>query len=204
LRVYVLTRKNKYILIVLGSHFLAQIGVALHIVAFGSHAAPEFPNPANILNQHEFQVCTLSPRPESYNLYDAYLVLELSFNTIVFAVTLITTFTTSRMQPSLRWSRVMQRDGFIYFFAIFSSTLIWLSFNYYTQDILKVINAVPCSIFTAIMVNRLYLSLKEVGQEHSASDELELTTSTTSIGHREHEPMVLRVMLSTDVTSTVR
>jgi hypothetical protein len=98
-RVYVLTRKNKYIMILLGGHFLAQIGVALRIISYGGHAgrfmtwpglkedlltvnqAPEFPNPANLLNKHEFQgissfhaipgteirsVCILSPKPERF------------------------------------------------------------------------------------------------------------------------------------------
>ena len=37
-RVYVLTRKNKYVVIVLVTHFLAQTGVALRIVSFGGHA----------------------------------------------------------------------------------------------------------------------------------------------------------------------
>ena len=52
------------------------------------------------------------------------------------------------------------------------------------------------------MVNRLYLSLKEVGQEYS--DELSEFPSMTCIDHRKHEAIELQVMLSTDVTSIVR
>ena len=54
--------------------------------------------------------------------------------------------------------------------------------------------------FTAIMVNRLYISLKEVGQEED--DDSELTAFTS---HRQKTEQVgLRVMLSTDITSTIR
>ncbi|KAF8239972.1 hypothetical protein L208DRAFT_1385275 [Tricholoma matsutake] len=136
----------------------------------------------------------LLPNQQSYPSYNAYLILQLSFEAIVFAITLITTVEASRNLPTLRWLKVMQRDGFLYFCAMFSSTLLWLLLSYCGKDNLRTINALPCSSFTAIMINRLYLSLKEVGQEPDVNSEL----------FRKPEQVELRVMLSTDVTSTVR
>ena len=54
------------------------------------------------------------------------------------------------------------------------------------------------------MVNRLYLSLKRVGQEHTAEQDL---LSTSTFDHRRHgsdQKLELRIMLSTDITSKIR
>ncbi|KAG6855932.1 hypothetical protein H0H87_009308 [Tephrocybe sp. NHM501043] len=74
-------------------------------------------------------VARLTDRLSDYysQKYDTvYLSLALSFDAFVFIATLITTFAAARQYRAKPWLRVIQRDGIIYFMAIFSSTLIWL------------------------------------------------------------------------------
>ncbi|KAF8226389.1 hypothetical protein L208DRAFT_1407137 [Tricholoma matsutake] len=71
LRVYVLSRKNKYIVTILVCHLLAQIGIALRILSFRGHVGlkedivvprkhphPHDHNPD--FKEHKFEVCMLS------------------------------------------------------------------------------------------------------------------------------------------------
>ncbi|KAF8226382.1 hypothetical protein L208DRAFT_366773 [Tricholoma matsutake] len=215
LRVYVLTRKNKYIVAILVCHLLALIGVALRILSFTGqiglkedvvvprkHPHPHDRHP--FFKEHSFQVCMLNLDHQSYPFYYAYLALGQSFETIVFATTLITTVAASRPSslPTRRWLKVMQRDGFLYFFATFFATLIWLLNSFVSKNTPEVINAVPCSTLIAIMVNRLYLSLKEAGQENG--DELaQLPAPILLQGDRNGRKVELQVILSTEVTSSI-
>lgn len=62
-----------------------------------------------------------------------YLALALSFHALIFITTLITTFNAAQQFDAQPWLRVIQRDGVLYFVAIFSSTLIWLLFGEWTR-----------------------------------------------------------------------
>ncbi|KAG6860722.1 hypothetical protein C0995_008165 [Termitomyces sp. Mi166 len=59
----------------------------------------------------------------------AYLALALSFDAFVFIATIIATFNAARQFHAKPWLRVIQRDGILYFMAIFSSTLLWVLFG---------------------------------------------------------------------------
>ncbi|KAG6811184.1 hypothetical protein H0H92_008624 [Tricholoma furcatifolium] len=153
-------------------HILAQLALAFYIMSQGGSGAPADANidPSNLANPQELQV---------------------------FIATLIATFAATRQYRAKPWLRVIQRDGIIYFMAIFSSTLIWLLFNQIASNGLKLINAIPDLIFTSVMINRLYLSLKKAGREEDPSN--------LYLGKSERcGDMELQVMVSHHVTSVIR
>ncbi|RDB18386.1 hypothetical protein Hypma_000338 [Hypsizygus marmoreus] len=198
LRVHVLTRRNRYISAFLALHILVQLGLAFYNLSLGGGAA-QFPPFPNLLDPNAFQVCILFPEDRALTLSVTYLSLGLSFDAFVLAATLITTISAARGHQAKRWIWVVQRDGVLYFLAIFSSTLIWLLFNQYGRSVLKLINAVPNLIFISVMINRLYLSLKKAGREDTRH-----TLVFFGRPERLHNTEVeLQVMVSQQITSTM-
>jgi len=169
LRIHILTHRNVYITSLLSTHILAQLVLGFVIMSKGGSAGPRLPPIKGLIDLNAFQICALVPNAQTgallFRLLVAYLSLILSFNTIIFVTTLVVTVAATRTSPARQWLQVMQRDGVMYFVVIFTATVIWLIFAIRLPDFLKLINIVPAHIFTAIMINRIYLSLKRVGQK---------------------------------------
>ncbi|KAF8067955.1 hypothetical protein FPV67DRAFT_1494382 [Lyophyllum atratum] len=201
LRVYVLTRKSKCLAVISVIHIVAQIGLSLYIMSRGGTAeqylGKQIPVPG-LIDDNAFQLCGLLPSGNVGTLDTVYLSLALSFDAFVFIVTIITTIRAARAHPTKRWLRVIQRDGIMYFMAIFSSTLIWVIFGKVARDSLKLINAAPDLIFTAIMINRLFLSLRRAGREETVQQQF--------LGNHEHrrEEVELQIIISQQILSSTR
>ncbi|KAG5721036.1 hypothetical protein E4T56_gene1014, partial [Termitomyces sp. T112] len=195
LRVYVLTRKNICLALVFIFHLLAQLGLAIYIMSMGGTGLPYKKLDDN---PSELQVCVLQPATQTMKYYTVYLALALSFDTLVFVATLFTTIAATRQYRAKPWLRVIQRDGIIYFMAIFSSTLIWLLLNEVGRSGLKFMNNIPDLILTSVMINRLYLSLKKAGNIENESLHLYLRKN-----QRPRTDVELQVVVSQHITSIV-
>ncbi|TFK41767.1 hypothetical protein BDQ12DRAFT_678457 [Crucibulum laeve] len=200
LRVYALSYKNYYICGVLILHILAQLGLAFYNLSLGGTAA-SYISHASQLNKTEFQLCAFFPNRHVLNFDIAYLCLALSFYAVAFIGTITFTMTTSKAHPTWRWVRIVQRDGMVYFIAIFSSTLVWtILILHASSPRLGLINAEPDLIFTAIMVNRLYLSLKRAGHKSNLVQETWLPQISN---YERSRHIALQVIVAQQVTSTV-
>ncbi|KAF5383030.1 hypothetical protein D9615_004908 [Tricholomella constricta] len=199
LRVYVLTRKNVYLAAILTLHILVQLGLAIYILSNkGSAVDVDSGEVSNLLlDPNALQVCLLSSPQPAFKLDTVYLSLALSFDTFVLIATLIVTITATRQHPTNRWLRVIQRDGIFYFIVIFSSTLTWLLSGVIARPGVKFINAIPDLNFTAVMINRLHLSLKKVGSEEEPVQVFKNEAPRT-------DTIELEVMVSRQIMSTVR
>ncbi|KAF8984595.1 hypothetical protein BDQ17DRAFT_1336175 [Cyathus striatus] len=131
LRIHVLTKSNKLISSVLGIHIITQLILAFYIFSkIGQDntlrnpvvlTPPEDKLVGQGSNRNMFQICELFPDPTAYPLTVAYLCLALSFDMLVFVLTLWVTISSRKNWfPTLKWVKVVQRDGTIFFLAIFS------------------------------------------------------------------------------------
>ncbi|KAG6910724.1 hypothetical protein DXG01_008255 [Tephrocybe rancida] len=190
LRVYVLTRKNIYLALILVLLILAQLGLAFYIMSRGGSGHPDGAsvspiNPSQLVNPNVLQVCVLIPVASTLKYDTIYLSLALSFDAFVFIATLIATFAAARQYRAKPWLRVIQRDGIIYFMAIFSSTLIWLLLGQVARPGLKLVNAI------------LYLQLKKAGREEEPHHLF------LGKGERPQTDMELQVIVSQHITSVM-
>lgn len=190
LRAHVLTGKRKFLTALLTFHIVAQVILAIYVVSRGRRAEP-IPFPLSIMPQ--YQICLSAQRDGMLDL--AYLCLALSFDVIVFILTLQVTVTTAKSFPRMRVMQVIQRGGISYFVAIFTSTLVWVFMSLLAEPNYKMINAEPDMIFTAIFINRLHLSLKKVGLNRD-------TIRYHDSDHRRHmNTPTLEVLVSHHITS---
>ncbi|KAK1218622.1 hypothetical protein PQX77_012620 [Marasmius sp. AFHP31] len=94
---------------------------------------------------------------------EAFLCLGLIFNGMAFLAIAYFSFSMVQVQGYQinHLLRVIQRDGVVYFFVLFSSNLLWLLLLIYARSSLKFIHNTPQMIISAIMINRITLNLKE-------------------------------------------
>lgn len=65
-------------------------------------------------------------RTHSTPWVEAYLFLSLAFDIVIFLTIIYTTLRATRYFTLTRIMHVIQRDGIIYFFTLFSSNLVWV------------------------------------------------------------------------------
>ncbi|KAJ7151221.1 hypothetical protein C8R46DRAFT_1304998, partial [Mycena filopes] len=132
LRVYALTKKNKYLFA-----FLSAIIVVECVIVFYAMSIPGTNN-ALVLPHvpiDSFRVCILFSDPK---MDTAYLSTSIAFDCIVFAITLIST-ATHRSQTSIL--NTIRRDGTLYFCVILSGNVVWMALAINGRPGLKLINA---------------------------------------------------------------
>ncbi|KAJ7599206.1 hypothetical protein C8J56DRAFT_1093588 [Mycena floridula] len=190
LRAHVLTGKKKMLTTLLGVHILVQICLGVYVVSRGGNSRDILP-PLNLMLQ--YQICMPFPKDNVAGLNIAYLCLALSFDILVFILTLTVTVSAVRTYPALRVMKVIQLGGIYYFVGIFTLTLIWAFFSMLAEPDLRMINAEPDMIFTALLINRLYLSLKDVGHNQMLA--------VTQRGHRQRmDSQTLQIIVSQQVS----
>ncbi|KAA1468386.1 hypothetical protein DENSPDRAFT_462539 [Dentipellis sp. KUC8613] len=91
----------------------------------------------------------------------------LCFDAIVFLVICFTTVTAIRRSNYGHMLHIIQRDGIIYFFVLFSSNLTWLLLALYAPPGRKYMQTQPALIISSIMINRITLNLKRGGQKQT-------------------------------------
>lgn len=67
-----------------------------------------------------------SSYPYSVPFVEAFLSLSLTFDGIAFLVILAVTFSSSQSYNFMPVMKIIKRDGVMYFFVLFSSSLVWL------------------------------------------------------------------------------
>ncbi|KAJ8501512.1 hypothetical protein ONZ45_g12123 [Pleurotus djamor] len=88
-----------------------------------------------------FHVCLImSTLPNGASLVEAFLYLSLTFDSVAFICILGVTISAARDHYFTELFRVLQRDGVIYFFVLFSSNLTWLLLALYGRPGLKALH----------------------------------------------------------------
>lgn len=157
LRLNALLNGSRLLAAVLLSIILAQIGIVVAAMVIRDNIAMPVPD----INLDPFHVCILFSNPK---MDTAYLSASITFDSIVFVLTLVLTIREHRERKS-RLLRTIQRDGTLYFCLILSGNLTWMFLALYTRPTLKFMNAQPSMILTSVMINRLTLSLRRAGHK---------------------------------------
>ncbi|KAF8526742.1 hypothetical protein JB92DRAFT_2871310 [Gautieria morchelliformis] len=162
LRVYALYNRNKWILGYLGSVIVIQLAVCIFVFTFPGRGSLPMP-PIDI---PVFQACV------NHGEF-APIILELMYDVSIVALIIAKTWKDRSLDGGLRYrgwiSRIIFRDGIIYFLVIFSTMFTWLWMGLFApfcfellniyQIGLKFVNAYPSEVLVPIMINRLTIHL---------------------------------------------
>ncbi|KAJ4468710.1 hypothetical protein J3R30DRAFT_1594652 [Lentinula aciculospora] len=170
---------RRFLSLILWVIMVAQFGIVIYAM---SQPEQNLGLPLPDIPIDQFHVCILYSNPE---MDLAYLLCCIIFDSIVFLTTLVITvdygffwsnsdgdtprsFGQARFRPtSSVLLSTIQRDGVLYFCAILSGNIIWLILSLNERPGLKFMNTQPSMIITSIMINRLTLSLRKVGDRMS-------------------------------------
>jgi len=163
LRIRALYGQSRFIPLLLLLLMLSQIGMGMWIyLQPGRTVIPPPPTTSSI-----YKECVNLPNPALGDKSAIYLFLETAFDSSVF---ILTSYKTWRevFSGQSRVRTVLARDGFAYYGVIFAICLTWALMVIFAPTDLQYINAIPTNCFTAIMVCRITLNLREAGNTQSA------------------------------------
>ncbi|KAF9548085.1 hypothetical protein CPC08DRAFT_715674 [Agrocybe pediades] len=176
LRVYALCHGLKMVLAVSGTLMAGQWAIVIFIVSQTWNPGKQFQTPlGSLLN-------TISTTPELMKnqifhycmnikafAFPEYLVavsaVSLAFDTLAFITIMGISIHSRRAYGVYTMMRTVQRDGAMYFFAMFSGNLTWLLLVLYAPGVLKIMQVEPTFVISGIMINRITLNLKRAGQK---------------------------------------
>ncbi|TFY72255.1 hypothetical protein EVG20_g767 [Dentipellis fragilis] len=174
LRVYAITGKRKLVLVASATLIFCQWGVLMYQASQSQKGTSDVAALLPLQDGHRSPLPAL-PDIDAFRMLtppyfvvawiDAFLVICLGFDAIVFLVICITTVIAIRRSNYGHMLRIVQRDGIVYFFVLFSSNLIWLLLALYAPPGRKYIQTQPALIISSIMINRITLNLKRGGRK---------------------------------------
>ncbi|KAJ6608287.1 hypothetical protein B0H10DRAFT_2068315 [Mycena sp. CBHHK59/15] len=155
LRVYALTNRNKYLLVLLVAIIVTECIIVFYAMSIrGTNDALPLPHVPIDSFHADIVFCRLLL---TSNRDTAYLSTSIGFDSIVFAITIACT--------TIRW------DGTMYFCVILSGNAVWMALAINARPGLKLMNA----HLTSIMINRLTLSVRKAAEEWArTTDSIEL------------------------------
>ncbi|KAE9401961.1 hypothetical protein BT96DRAFT_573815 [Gymnopus androsaceus JB14] len=171
LRVYALC-KQKFVWIIAGLIAACQWGILIFVMSQSSSSTDllsillpldSLPIPLPVLPDIDpFHVCiSISNLIVVPQWVRAFICLSLAFDGLAFLAIIFTVVRISWSRPLTHIVKVIQRDGIIYFFVLFSSNFVWIMFFSYAQrPALRCIHNQPAMVVSCIMINRITLSLK--------------------------------------------
>jgi len=137
LRVYALSKKRVYVLVILLPIMLSQFGFAIFVLTKnGNNALPLPPIPID-----PFHLCVLSPNLSIGYADTAYIFETIAFDAIVFFMTIYHTYIATRGTSKVM--QTLRRDGVVYFIVVFTSNLLWALLTLCARPALKNIHAQP-------------------------------------------------------------
>ncbi|KAA1478070.1 hypothetical protein DENSPDRAFT_885605 [Dentipellis sp. KUC8613] len=171
LRVYAITGRQKIVLVISVLFHLCQWGIIIYIL---SQASPGTSNPALLLSHRDsalpplptlpdvdaFHICIFIAALNKASWLEATVCMCLAFDTVVFLIICIMTGITIRRSSNGRMLRIIQRDGVVYFFVLFSTNLVWLLLALHAPPGLKFVQNQSTMIISSIMITRITLNLK--------------------------------------------
>ncbi|KAE9395201.1 hypothetical protein BT96DRAFT_1022089 [Gymnopus androsaceus JB14] len=170
LRVYALCNK-KYVCVVAGIIAALQWGIAIFVMSQSSSGTdqvavllPLHPPPVplpELPDTDPFHVCLFISTLTLVPWVEAFVWLSLSFDALAFLAIIFITVKAASLHPLMHIMKVIQRDGIIYFFILFSSNFIWIMLLLHAKrPALQFIHNKPTMIVSCIMINRITLNLK--------------------------------------------
>ncbi|KAJ8520696.1 hypothetical protein ONZ45_g2542 [Pleurotus djamor] len=168
-RVYALLKCNKVVILFSSTLIAAQCAIAVYtLIQVLTHKGPEMP----LVAASGIHACVLgfSFFSSTTPSLTAFLSLGLAFDFSAFVVLLTVSIRAIRGGFYLgKLLRVIQRDGTLYFFVVFSSNLMWLLLVLLEpwRPTLHFIHDYPALIVSAVMVNRITMNLREADGRHA-------------------------------------
>ncbi|PPQ95299.1 hypothetical protein CVT26_014873 [Gymnopilus dilepis] len=138
-----LTFRHHAVLWLSGSIILAQWIIALYVMSQSSKGTDQV---ALLLPVPTFPLPELPDLPP-YHAFDG----------LAFLAIMVVTVRANRRYGVLPLMRIIQQDGIIYFFVLFSSNLVWLLLLLHARPALKFLH----NQLSTIMINRITLNLKQ-------------------------------------------
>lgn len=159
LRVYAMYGRSKYILFGLGTILCAQFAAGLwqYTVKGGSYS----PDP---INNYDFHYCVYLPPKSLGSVASMYVFIELSFNTLLFLLTVGRAFFVFYRQRGMRnpssLMTALAANGTMYYGVIFCSNLSWAIEILTAPTGLRAASSMLTSALTTIMMSRITLNLR--------------------------------------------
>ncbi|KAA1477970.1 hypothetical protein DENSPDRAFT_885532 [Dentipellis sp. KUC8613] len=199
IRVYAITKKHKAIVVFAIAIILWQWGIAVYVMSQSSKGTDL---PALLLSRRDaglpplptlpdidpFHVCIFISTLTVTPWVEAFLCLSLAFDIVVFLVIIVTTTKAIQTTHIRHTLHVIQRDGILYFFVLFSSNLVWLVLVLHARPGLKFMHNQSAMIISSIMINRITLHLKRISHKHSVIPWSVQTFEERSSNSRRHLP----------------
>ncbi|KAF4622121.1 hypothetical protein D9613_009467 [Agrocybe pediades] len=178
LRVYAVCHQLKIVLVVGGTIMAAQWALVIYVVSQTWRLGVQFQNPFISL------LDAISTIPESTKnqtfhfcmntklvAFPEYLVADAAASLVFEALAFITIMGVGvhlrRADGLYPVMRTIQRDGAMYFFALFSGNLTWLVLVLCAPGLLKLIQLEPTIIISSVMINKITINLKRSGQKNA-------------------------------------
>jgi len=152
LRVYAVSGGKRYTLYLFSA--LTIVEGVLAMILLGVAAAAEPKPPAM------FATCSTKV---DHTVGVTYLYVVLSYDIVIFFVTLIYSYKSSRGAGMSRVLRNVVRDGTMYFFCMFALNLSWVFYERYAKLGFNILVSVPNVTLTSILISRFTLSLRKAG-----------------------------------------
>ncbi|TFY63584.1 hypothetical protein EVG20_g6258 [Dentipellis fragilis] len=179
IRVYAITGKHNSVLTLSAVYVLCQWGVVLYIL---SQAPKSNSDPAMLLSRQEsgqpvlptlpnidsFHICVYIAALNVVPWLQAFVIMCLAFDIVVFLVICITTARAIQRSRHGRTLRIIRRDGLVYFFVLFFSNLVWLLLILHAPPGLKFVQNQSAMLISSIMITRITLNLKRSSRKQSA------------------------------------
>jgi len=158
IRVYAMYSKNNYLLAFLITYLLSQTAAGLW--QYSPKGFSFAPAPVNSPYLH---YCIYLPPKSLGSFASLYVLMELSFHTIICALTLSRAFYMQYRQNSVAKGGLIEnitKNGSFYFIVIFCSALSWVVMILHAPTTLRAISSVPTSALTSVMICRINLNLR--------------------------------------------
>ncbi|KAJ3517450.1 hypothetical protein NLJ89_g509 [Agrocybe chaxingu] len=184
LRVYALSGKSKSVLVISALFMAWQWGIAIYAMSQSDKgtdnvavllSVPTFPlprlpevDPYHGASSSFPLVCIFISVLGIAKWVEAWLCLSLAFDGLVFLAIIFITVRSARQHGFVPMMRIIQRDGIVYFFVLFSSNLVWLMLLLHARPALKFLHNQPAMVVSTIMINRITLNLKKARDKRSA------------------------------------
>ncbi|KAF9793279.1 hypothetical protein BJ322DRAFT_1033827 [Thelephora terrestris] len=157
LRVYALSKRNKYVLGAFSVHVVGQFGLGLYLSIVSDHALQLPKIPLEV-----FYSCFIAPNPMLVKL--AYILMLLAFDSITFLLTVYYTATQYKFVARHGITRLSKLfisivEGAVMYFGILAACHAVLVAGILTwRPTLKFLPACPTVLFTCILINRMTIS----------------------------------------------